>query len=643
MHNKIRIIKDLLWFFVLWGIISAAFRMWFGLGATTNLSDEMPWGIWKILNMIAGVALSTSGFTLGFLVYVLKIEKFKPLIRPAILIAFLGYGSSCLALLFDIGLPQRFWHPIFMWNEHSFLFEVFWCVLIYFTVTFIELIPNILERFKAQKLVKFIHGISLGVVIFGISLSSLHHSSLGSLFLTTPLRLHELWYTSLIPWMFIVSAMGCGMMFLVFVKIIHARLYDPVSVFGSEFLNKSNRVCSLNGAPKVKIPKIYGKDMAMLSHLSIIAAFILGFYLILKVYDLFANGSIAALSAGTWESWLFAIEVILTAVMPILLVAIKRTRTSPYGLGFAAASASFGLILNRMDVGIFGFFADAGKIYFPSLGEWSLSLGVVAAAALAFIYISENFTIFDSSWALKRVERGAFSAAFDSFSRVWTTVLNNGVYRISLIAVFILPIAFVLLYPPYDSHETAPIIQASGVDVNRNILLINGNANEMRTSFPHEAHKENLGGEKSCIKCHHMSAPNDNSTPCARCHRDMFHETKIFDHSYHTVMVAKDLKIKGMHPENKTCYKCHAGQGAKTKENAIACSECHLQDMKLGQNNNLPAKFIYADSYMDAMHKNCVRCHKEKEAAAGKKLSDCSTCHKNQIFKKENYDKIVQK
>ncbi|MDQ1265016.1 MAG: hypothetical protein QG635_166, partial [Bacteroidota bacterium] len=88
MNNNILFIKDLLWFFVFWGLIAGIFRMWFGLGATTNLTDEVPWGLWKILNMIAGVALSTCGFTLGFLVYVLKIEKFKHLIKPAILIAF---------------------------------------------------------------------------------------------------------------------------------------------------------------------------------------------------------------------------------------------------------------------------------------------------------------------------------------------------------------------------------------------------------------------------------------------------------------------------------------------------------------------------------------------------------------------------
>ena len=191
-NNKVRILKDILWIIALSGLVAAVFRLLFGLGATTNLTDGVPWGFWKVFNMIAGVALSTSGFTVGFLVYVLQLKQFKPYLKPAILIAFLGYGCSCLALLFDIGLPYRFWHPIFMWNINSFLFEVFWCVLLYFTVTAIELAPIIFERFKAEKLIKFLHGIAFVVVIIGISLSSLHHSSLGSLFLVGILSAFQL-------------------------------------------------------------------------------------------------------------------------------------------------------------------------------------------------------------------------------------------------------------------------------------------------------------------------------------------------------------------------------------------------------------------------------------------------------------------
>jgi Ni/Fe-hydrogenase subunit HybB-like protein len=631
MQNKTRFIKDILWFFVFWGVIIAIFRMWFGLGATTNLSDEVPWGLWKILNMIAGVALSTCGFTVGFLAYVLKIEKFKPLVKPAILVAFLGYGSSCAALMFDIGLPQNFWHPFVMWNEHSFLFEVFWCVIIYFTVTFIELIPNILERFKAEKTVKFLHKISVGVVILGISLSSLHHSSLGSLFLTTPLKLHALWYTPMIPWMFIISAMGGGMMFLVLVKILYSRLYKPESVFGMGFYDKSSNSCLIDTMPKM--PKVYGKEMPMLSSLSVIAASLLGLYLLIKIYDLFASGSINALMAGTWESWLYSVELILTAVIPILLVAINRTRKSPYGLAFASASASFGVVLNRVDVGIFGYVRDAGTVYLPSLGEWALSIGVVAGAALALIYIAENFSIFDDEWEVKKKNRNQFNGSFDTFSHVLTSALQDGVHRISIIGVFTLPIAFILLYPYDYDDDSALVSPAIGVDQGRTVLLINGNANDMSTKFPHEAHKQRLGGDESCITCHHMAMPNDNSTPCARCHRSMLNETKIFDHNNHLTSVSKMKNLGGLHPENKTCQECHTSNEAKSAANAKACLKCHSEDMNIQNQSKLSGSIKYASSYMDAMHKNCIPCHSQQEKLVGKQLSNCNSCHKDRIPK----------
>lgn len=636
MPNKMRYIKDVLWILVFFAAIAGLFRFVFGLGATTNLTDDIPWGIWKVLNMIGGVALSTCGFTVGFLVYVLKIKKFKPLLRPAILIAFLGYGSSCFALMFDIGLPQRFWHPFIYWNIHSFLFEVFWCVMLYFTVTFIELIPNILEKYKAEKIVKFLHKIAIGVVIFGISLSSLHHSSLGSLFLTTPQRLHELWYSSLLPLMFIISAMGGGIMFLIFVKIIYARFYNPISVFGLHYSNYFEQACVIDNDKAPKTEKIYGKDMPMLSNMAIIGASLMGFYFLIKTYDLFQSGSINSLMKGTWESWLFGIELLLTAVLPIIIVAIKKTRRSPYWLGFAALSSALGLALNRVNVGIIGYFPDAGTIYIPSLAEWSLSIGIIAGAALAFIYISEHFTIFDDHWKKASIERTKFDASFDSFSRVWQNVLNNGFSRVTLIGVFFIPFAFVLLYPPYETPETHSVVPAAGLDVERNILMINGNSTSEKTRFPHEQHQINLGGKKSCVKCHHISMPNDKSTPCFRCHRNMLRKTKVFDHNYHTVQVAKAENLGGIHPENGSCKFCHPKQSAKTAGNAAKCSECHKQDMRLERQGI--EHFIWADSYMDAMHKNCIPCHEkeEKKLTDGRKISECSNCHNNIFSDREN-------
>ncbi len=628
MTDRTRPIKDIFWILALCGLVAGIFRMWFGLGATTNLTDAMPWGLWKVLNMVAGVALSTSGFTVGFLVYVLRLERFRPLMKPAILIAFLGYGCSMTALLFDIGLPHRFWHPILMWNEHSFLFEVFWCVLLYFTITFIEMLPNILERLRAKRLVRFLHAGTFGVVIVGISLSSLHHSSLGSLFLVTPLRLHALWYSSWLPWFFILSAIGGGIMMIVLVRILYARWYDPEPVFGAEpGVPGQVDLLSLPGVSK----GYTGRDMPMLAGLASIGAGIMSCYAILKVVDLFRLGSWNALLAGTWESWLYGAELILTALLPIILVAIPRTRRSPVGLGAAALSGAFGLALNRLDVGIFGYFRDAHTVYFPSLAEWALGIGVIAAAGLVFFFIVENTAVFDDNWRQRYLSRGVFHAAFDRWSHVWFAVLMSGVHRVTLLAVFVLPLAWVILYPTYHNDKPTTAVQASvGMDNMRANLRIDGNRQGVLTEFAHVEHQLRLGGDSSCAACHHVSLPGDRSTPCSRCHSDMIYATRIFDHSFHTVAVAEKEHLAGLYPANHSCALCHGGGLPKTASNVKTCYECHRDDMWLVGSPDSTADLIDAPSFRDAMHGTCITCHtQEKVRVAKPRLDECATCHRS--------------
>lgn len=630
MRGHLRPIKDMLWFFVFFGFLAGVFRLWFGLGATTNLSDEVPWGLWKILNMVAGVALSTSGFTIGLLVYVFKLKRFQPLVKPAILVALLGYGSSLLALLFDIGLPQRFWHPFIMWNENSFLFEVFWCVALYFTVTSIEFSPTIMERLRRYKLAHWFHRLTFGAVVLGISLSSLHHSSLGSLFLVTPLRLHPLWYSSLLPLFFILSAMGAGIMVLILIKILYARWYDPESIFGPQPTGPvcliDNQPWGLSGEPE------RGKDLPMLGALAVIAVTLLAGYLLLKIFDLWRTDSWVALTAGTWESWVYVVELLLTAVLPAVLVAIPRIRRSPTGLGLAAFSAAAGLALNRLNVGIFGYFRDAGTVYFPSVIEWSLGVAVVAGAALVFMFLVENTPIFDERWKERRIPVGTFRASFETFSRVWNMVLNDGLRRVTLIGSLAIPVAWVMLYPPFHSRNAGAyeVQPAIGLDAMRNVLYLDGNRTGVAVNFPHADHQKRLGGESSCGRCHHVSMPRDKSTPCSRCHRDMMFATRIFDHTLHVTAVAKSKTLGGQHPGNHTCRLCHSAGLPKTGEQAAGCFECHREDMWLVTEPDSTANLLWAISFQGAMHGNCITCHQqEKENRNRPDLAECSTCHES--------------
>jgi Ni/Fe-hydrogenase subunit HybB-like protein len=614
------LVKDVLWCLAFAGAVAMVLRLSCGLGATTHLSDSVPWGLWKILNMVAGVALSTGGFTVGLLVYVLRLERFRPLVKPAILIAFLGYGSSCFALFLDIGLPHRIWHPLVMWNERSFLFEVAWCVMLYFTVTVIELGPTILERFHAKGLGHALHRIAPVVVVIGISLSSLHHSSLGSLFLVTPQRLYPLWFSPRLPFFFILSAMGAGMMVVVLAEMLYARWYDPASVFPGA----SPALAPREGAPTAEPP-----HLRMIRQLATIAACILAVYLVLKVVDLFATGAWAVLLRGTWESWLYLADLSLTAVFPIALVAIPRTRRAPAGIALAASSAAAGLLLNRLDVGVFGYFRDAGKVYFPSLAEWALSLGIISAAGLVFLKISESAAIFDERWRERWIVSRRFAPSFDRFSRVWRGAGMGGFRRISLIAVLVIPVATVALYPPYRIHWGQPARATLALDAERAKLLIGGQEPTMAVAFDHRAHQQRNGGPSSCASCHHLSLPSDHATACSRCHRRLEGSTRIFDHAAHFDAVARSERLGGIVPGNSSCNVCHRPGEPRSAGTAKACQDCHSRrvtnvslaatvpsrgglDMLPSSSPGSPHAWASAPGYRAVMHQQCIGCHRQR-------------------------------
>ncbi len=632
--DRTKIIKDVLWIFALTGLVAAIMRLWFGLGATTNLSDAMPWGLWKILNMVAGVALSTSGFAVGFLVYVLKLERFRPYMKPAILVAFLGYGCSCLALLFDIGLPHRFWHPIVMWNFNSFLFEVFWCVLLYFTVTAIELAPTFLERMRAEKLVRVLHKIAFGVVVIGISLSSLHHSSLGSLFLVTPLRLHSLWYSPWLPLFFIVSAIAGGILTIVLLRILYARWYEPEPIFGTERERNASMIQTVTGTCLTGIKASpAGPELPRLRQLAMIGASILSVYAVLKIADLFIHGGWASLLAGTWESWLYLFELVVAVILPAALIFSPLSRRSPAAVGVAAFLGSAGLALNRLDVGIFGYFHDARTIYFPSLSEWSLSIGVVAAAGLVFLGVVERFPIF-TDWQPSRSGHGRLLRhPFGTARRLWHTALTDSLHRVSLLAVFVLPVAFVVQYPPYrdDRQDETVVRPATGLDVDRSRLKIDGNRFGLVTEFPHAEHQKRLKDSTACAVCHHLSLPHDKTTPCSRCHRRFIAGEKLFDHSYHLKAVVEKEKITGWYPVNKTCPICHTPDRPRTFAHTKDCRECHKEDMLPPRWRREDVDLQIAGSFVHSMHKMCVSCHlREQENTDDpekKELARCGTCH----------------
>ena len=348
------------------GFYSTLLRFTKGLGAATHLTDRFPWGLWIGFDVICGVGLAAGGFTLAAIVYVFHLRRFHPILRPSILTAFLGYALVAVALLYDLGKPYNIWHPLIMWNPHSVMFEVAWCVMLYLTVLALEFSPAVFERFGMQKPLKLLKAITIPLVIVGVLLSTLHQSSLGSLFLIVPSKLHPYWYSPLLPLFFFISAVATGMAIVIFESNLSAR------AFGREI------------------------EMPLLAALGRAMAGVLIVYGILRLQDLWKRGALVHLREPSTETFLFVLEIVLGLLIPLSLLLIRRVREDREGLFAAAVLVITGFLLNRLNVSITGLEYSAHAHYFPKWTEVAVTLSMVGTMFLCFALAVRYLNVFEA-------------------------------------------------------------------------------------------------------------------------------------------------------------------------------------------------------------------------------------------------------
>ncbi len=351
------------------GAAAVAYRFIFGLSASTNLDQQHPWGLWIAIDVASGVALAAGGFTSAFLAHVLNRDKYHALIRPALLTAMLGYTFVCLGLQADLGRYYNVWHPMIMWNGNSVLFEVGMCVMCYLNVLYLEFAPIVCERLlKPDARARFprvaqlagwlqpkLDRIMFLLIIAGCVLSCLHQSSLGNLMVIAPYKLHPLWWTPISALIFLLSAFAVG-----FPMVIWESLFASWSL-------------------KLK------PEMDVLSSLARFIPLTVGVYLAVRIGDMVVRGTYVHLADGTLQSNMWIIEMALGVVLPWLMLISSKVRNSPRLLFSAVTLIVLGIVVNRIDVFLVGYkppFEE--KSYFPSLGEFAVTIGLFAA--LMFLY-----------------------------------------------------------------------------------------------------------------------------------------------------------------------------------------------------------------------------------------------------------------
>lgn len=349
------------------GGLAGVIRLFAGLGRTTGLTDAYTWGIWIGFDFTL-IAFAGAGFTMALLVHVLHRHTYHDAVRPAILAGLAGYVAVLLLLVLDLGRPDRFYNFLLFWNPHSPLFEISWCVLLYTTVLVLEVSPFLLERLNRplpQRVLRIMQGIMPAVAVVGVTLSSLHQSTLGTLYLNMPHRLHALWYTPLLPVLFFVSSLMAGL-----------------------------SLATLTYVAATAITRRPAKPQ-IVRGLSRGAAWVGVFYLALKVGDLLISGDLALIfTAGAFSVWWW-IEVGLGLVAPVVLLLAPRLRDRPWVTLVGPLLLLFGVMMNRFNATMFGQILPPGVTYTPHLLEWLSTIGIIGAGVLAWLLGVRFLAVFE--------------------------------------------------------------------------------------------------------------------------------------------------------------------------------------------------------------------------------------------------------
>lgn len=356
--------------FIMVGLVAVFYRLTNGLGAATNLNDTYPWGLWLSIDVLGGEAMAAGGFIIAAAIYLFNWKKYKPIGRPAILTAFLGYLLAIIALFLDIGHPFRLWHPSIMWQMHSVLWIVAILVILYTTTLAIELSPIVFEKLNMRKTLKAVNGIMIGAVVFAVMLSTLHQASLGAVFLIAPSKISPLWFSNFMPYMFLVSAIAMGL------AIVSTEAMLSAKAFGH----------------KIDKEIFLGLARGLFTTLLV--------YLILKIYFLITNSSIATAFNGSVPSNMYLLEMVLGVVLPLLLLANRKMRTNMKGISSANWLVITGVLVNRMNVSIFSmqeYTTARGASYFPSAMEFLVTLGIFSLGIFLFKMAAKHLPLFADS------------------------------------------------------------------------------------------------------------------------------------------------------------------------------------------------------------------------------------------------------
>lgn len=357
------------------GILAIIWRFAAGLGQTTALNDGYPWGLWIAFDVVTGTAIACGGYVIALLVYALNKGQYHSLIRPALLTSALGYTVAGLSVALDVGRPYEMWKiPLFFWswNLNSALLEVALCIMAYVLVVWIELATAPLDQWRKQPSSRF-HGFAkkayprldralTWIIALALLLPTMHQSSLGTLMVLSGPRLHELWQTPLLPLLFLISCISMG-----FAAVVME------SVLSHYFLGRKIETEMLGRLAKYVVPI----NIA---------------YVAIRLGDIAVRGAFGSALEPTGLAAMFWLELAFFAA-PVVLLAGQSALRDTTQLFRAAVLMIIAGALYRFDTFLVAFQPGSQYRYFPSIGELTVTVGLVSMEILAYVVIIHYYPI----------------------------------------------------------------------------------------------------------------------------------------------------------------------------------------------------------------------------------------------------------
>jgi len=355
---------------VILGVVLIVIRFINGLGAVSNLTQETPWGLWKGFNVVTGVAFAGGAYVITFMVYILNLKQYHSVVRVTVLNGFLAYVFYAGALILDLGKPWNIINPIIGNNfgVSSVLFLIAWHFLLYMIAQLIEFSPAIAEWLGARRARKILSGMTLGAVIFGITLSTLHQSGLGALFLMAREKIHPLWYSEFIPILFFISSIFAGLSMVIFEGSISYRVF-------SDQIDETKQ----------------NKRYDIVHSLAKICTLAMFIYFFLQIVNFVHGKNYEYLNTrmGYW----FLVEMIGFVLLPMALFFYSYRKRNILLIKVAAIVTMLGIVINRLNVSIIGYNWDSVNQYYPSWMEFVVSLTIIIVEIWVFRWVIRRMPV----------------------------------------------------------------------------------------------------------------------------------------------------------------------------------------------------------------------------------------------------------